>query len=125
MKRTISKRDADHRQSTTKETDNTTLASLAKEKIVNNPPSAQKLALIQAKQQEADELVKINELGADMVKYIQKLANGVEIATHSAQKTGDTLENWERVFTTMGEMNRGEEKTNETWVRFKTSPNLN
>ncbi|CEP18839.1 hypothetical protein [Parasitella parasitica] len=120
MKRSASKKDTDYRQPTVTEAGNT---ASVEEKIVNNPPSAQKLALIQAKQQEADELVKINELGADMVKYIQKLASGVEMATHSAQKTGDTLENWERVFTTMGEMNRGEEKSNETWVRFKTAPN--
>lgn len=90
--------------------------------IVNNPASQAKLDLIKEKQREVEETSKINESSAQMVQYFLDLTDGIKDLTESAQGVSKTLENWDHIFGTMGEMNRNKEKP--VWVRFKKSTSI-
>lgn len=115
MKRTISRRETDNKQSKDEEINNTS----AKETIVNNPVSQEKLAFIQQKQKELEEVEKLTEQSGQMVDFFEKILNVTHIEADSAKRVGDSLENWERVFMMMGDMNKGNENENAVWVRLK------
>jgi hypothetical protein len=87
--------------------------------IVNNPASQAKLDLIKEKQREVEETTKLKESSAQMVQYFHDLSDGIKDLTKSAQGVSKTLENWDHIFGTMGEMNKNEEHA--VWVRFKNS----
>jgi F0F1-type ATP synthase membrane subunit b/b' len=87
--------------------------------IVNNPASQAKLDLIKEKLREVEETNKLKESSAQMVQYFHDLSDGIKDLTESAQGVSKTFENWDDIFSTMGEMNKTDEKT--VWVRFKKS----
>ncbi|KAI9476114.1 MAG: hypothetical protein EXX96DRAFT_288531 [Benjaminiella poitrasii] len=120
MKRSHSKRDAT--KHTNKSTQSNTAKLATKEKIVNNPASQIKLDLIKEKLREVEETNKVKELSAQMVTYFRQLTESMKKLTEGAQDVGSTIGNWDLIFETMGEMNKGEDKSNEIWVRFKRNP---
>lgn len=115
MKRTASRRETDQKQSKNVEIDNTS----AKETIVNNPVSQERLAFIQQKQKELKEVEKLTEQSGQMVNFFEKILNVTHTEADNAKRVGDSLENWERVFIMMGNMNKGDENESAVWVRLK------
>jgi hypothetical protein len=115
MKRTASRRETDHKQPKHEEINNTSV----KETIVNNPVSQERLAFIQQKQKELEEVEKLTEQSGQMVDFFKKILDVTRIEADSAKRVGDSLENWERVFIMMGDMNKGDANENAVWVRLK------
>ncbi|KAI7902806.1 uncharacterized protein BX663DRAFT_510553 [Cokeromyces recurvatus] len=122
MKRSYSKRDAIRHTHKTAQQQNTSKTT-SEEVIVNNPASQAKLDLIKEKLREVEETNKVKDLSAQMVTYFRGLSESMKKLTECAEDVGNTFENWDLIFNTMGEMNKGEEKSNEIWVRFKKTHN--
>lgn len=124
MKRTTSRRETDSRRSRAEETANTTPHQAKQEDpVVENPASPEKLALLDKLQEEVDETNRISEASAKLVSYLRHLGKSIETASESAEAAERTMQNWERTFTIMGEMNKGQEKESQTWVRLKDAEN--
>lgn len=88
---------------------------------INNPASQAKLELIQEKQREVEEAEKVKQLSYQMGNYFRELADCFKELTAATTNVGNTLENWDLIFSTMGETNQ--EKNEPSWVRFAISPN--
>jgi hypothetical protein len=90
----------------------------AQEIIINNPASQAKLDLIQEKTREVEEAEKVKELSSQMGNYFRELASCFKELTAGTSKVGDTVENWDLIFQTMGSTHRDEQST---LVLFETS----
>ncbi|KAI8084021.1 uncharacterized protein B0P05DRAFT_535872 [Gilbertella persicaria] len=97
----------------------TLLPSQSNEQTITNTDRASQaiLDLVQKKQREVEETMKIRQLSVDMVHKLRQLSQGMQALTENSASVRKTLENWEVVFNTMGEMNTQEQ--NATWVRFQ------
>lgn len=85
--------------------------------VITNPASQAKLDLISEKQREVEETEKVKQLSNQMGKYFRELADCFKELTAGTTNVGDVLENWDLIFSTMGEMNTNREKP--SLVRFK------
>ncbi|KAK4513624.1 uncharacterized protein ATC70_005628 [Mucor velutinosus] len=123
MKRTVSRREADKRRSREDEAVDTPHLAKPENQVVQNPAPSERLALIDKLQEEVDETTRISELSEKLSAYLRHLAKSIETASESAEAAEHTMQNWERTFSIMGEMNKGREKESQTWVRLKDTDN--
>lgn len=123
MKRTTSRREADNRRSRAEEATNTPHQAKAESQVVEHPAASEKLALLEKLQEEVDETSKISETSGKLVSYLRHLGKSIETASESAEAAEHTMQNWERTFSIMGEMNKGRDKESQTWVRLKDAEN--
>ncbi|GAN02157.1 hypothetical protein MAM1_0017c01598 [Mucor ambiguus] len=123
MKRTPSRREAGKRRSRAEQNADTPQPPQPENKVVENPLPPQLLALFDKLQEEVDETNRISELSDKLSAYLRHLGKSIETASESAEAAEHTMQNWERTFSIMGEMNKGREKESQTWVRLKDTEN--
>ncbi|KAL9551809.1 hypothetical protein MBANPS3_004080 [Mucor bainieri] len=92
--------------------------------FTKNPlPLPPQLALYDKLLDEVNETGNISEVSAKLTAYLRHLGDSIGTAAESAEAAEHTMQNWERTFSIMGEMNKGREKESQTWVKLKNTEN--
>ncbi|KAF1801737.1 hypothetical protein V8B55DRAFT_1473560 [Mucor lusitanicus] len=123
MKRTAVRREADSRRSRAEQPAHTPHQPTPETKAVESHLPPQLLALYDKLHEEVEETNRISELSQNLSAYLRRLGKSIETASDSAESAEHIMQNWDRTFSIMGEMNKGREKESQTWVRLKDNEN--